>query len=265
MKRLLYILTTVILTGCGYNEFDPVGPGETDGPRATYTISDLRARYTGKPIHFDGNDVIIKGYITTSDKSNNFYRTFIVEDLTGAVEIRAGLYDLHNTYAIGQQVAILTDGLTMGMENGLLQIGRKSLQSQYQVEYIDHISLLKKSILRLDKSDILRPAKTSISELTDDMIGMLVTIDDLKLDCASDTTWALPSSLSPVSTPMSVNLKFKSSPDDSIYVFTSGYANFAGEKVPVEKINITGILLKNLVNGKQHYQLKLRDANDVSR
>ena len=62
---------------------------------------------------------------------------------------------------------------------------------------------------------------------------------------------------------MSASLKFKSPPDDSIYVTTSGYASFAREKAPHDQVAITGILLKTPINGTQRYQLKLRDMGDV--
>lgn len=80
---------------------------------------------------------------------------------------------------------------------------------------------------------------------------------------AVDTTWALPASLSPSGTPQNVNLKFRSSPSDSIYVYTSGYANFAGDRVPTAPVSLTGILMQGKVGGRTVYQVKLRDLQDV--
>ncbi|MFR4026103.1 MAG: hypothetical protein ACLTZY_10975, partial [Alistipes indistinctus] len=79
------------------------------------------------------------------------------------------------------------------------------------------------------------------ARLDDGGSGRWSVSDGMRLDGAVDTTWALPASLSPSGTPQNVNLKFRSSPSDSIYVYTSGYANFAGDRVPTAPVSLTGI------------------------
>ena len=191
----------LILCRCGYNDFDPVRPEEREIPNPTCPIADLRPMYNGVPAEITASNIIISGRVTTSDRTNNFYRTFIVEDHTGAVEIRAGLYDMHNIYRVGQRVTILAEGLTLGMDNGLLQLGRRSIVSRYEVDYIDHPALLDKYVLTDNGIEPVPPAVVAIPELNDGMIGRLITIKELKLDCAADTTWALTAAMSPTGSP----------------------------------------------------------------
>lgn len=66
---------------------------------------------------------MVSGNVTTSDREGNFFRSFFIEDETGAVEIRAGLYDLHAVYRLGQQVTVVADSLTLGLTGGVLQLG----------------------------------------------------------------------------------------------------------------------------------------------
>ena len=93
----------------------------------------------------------------------------------------------------------------------------------------------------------------------------------------SDTSWSEPVNLgAPVNTdgweaqpavsadgtPRSALLKFRCGAD-SVYVYTSGYASFAGERVPHGPVSVTGILLPGKVGGRRVYELKMRDLNDV--
>lgn len=265
MKRLCNILIAIMLSGCNYNSFDPVVYSEPEIPLANTTIAQLKSLYQGSPTDITDTEIIISGYIITTDKSNNFYRTFIIDDGTAAAEIYAGLYDLHNNYKQGQRVTVLAKGLCMAANNGMLQLGVRGSNPKYPVDYISHAGVLKQHILRHNESSIITPATLLIKDLNDKAIGRLVTVRNIRTYYATDTTWAVPASVSPTSSPLSANIKFKATTGDSIYVFTSGYADFAGELVPREKVNITGILLKNDINGKPNYLLKIRDLNDVEK
>lgn len=128
-------MITALLTGCGYNDFDGIVVPEYEEVPANVDIGYLRSLYKGEPLDID-RDMVVAGYVTANDLGSNFYRTFIVEDPTGAVEIKAGMFDLHNTFGYGRRVAIKAYGLVLGSYNGVLQIGRKSVESGYQTEYI---------------------------------------------------------------------------------------------------------------------------------
>lgn len=264
MKKWIYLFVLFFASGCGYNDFADPTPGDPELPVPSMRISTLRSLYRGTPVALEGEEITVMGRITTSDFTNNFYRTFMVEDETGAVEIRAGLYDLHAIYRRGQRVIIKARGLSLGMSDGLLQLGLHSYSpASYEVEYIDARPLLDRYVVRTELLDDEAPLAVPLPALTGDMVGRLVRIDGLRIDYPSDTTWAVPASLSPSGLPRNVNLLFRQTPADSIFVYTSGYANFAGERVPRGAVGIVGILLQGKVNGKLCYQLKMRDMNDV--
>ena len=83
---------------CDYDQFDPPNSEPGSVPVTTMDIATLRAFYQDDPVWVVGQrSVVVSGYVTTSDQAGNFYRSFFIEDETGAVEIRAGLYDLYAT------------------------------------------------------------------------------------------------------------------------------------------------------------------------
>ena len=112
LPKALPVFGAALLGACGYNEFGPPGDGRPAAPLPNMTVSSLRSLCADGPIRIEGSGAVLTGYVTTSDRANNFYRSFFVEDRTGALEVRAGLYDLHNMYGLGEQVALRLDGLS---------------------------------------------------------------------------------------------------------------------------------------------------------
>ena len=260
LAGLLLLLFSNI--SCDYDRFDPPNSEPGSVPVTTMDIATLRAFYQDDPVCVVGQrSVVVSGYVTTSDQSGNFYRSFFIEDETGAVEIRAGLYDLYATYRLGQQVTVVVDSLTLGMTNGVLQLGLAS--AAYETDYMNHRVVVDKHLFRNERFEEVIPRPVKAGELKEEWLGTLVRFEGVHLDGAVDTTWALPASLTSSGVPQSAYLKFRDEKSDSIYVVTSGYASFAGETVPTGTVSLMGILMQGKVNGKSVYQLKMRDLQDV--
>ncbi len=261
MKRLCLIGVLWACLACSYNRFEEPEPEKIVLPVPNMSLETLRTLYPGYPVEVAGVKVVLSGYVNTSDEASNFHRSFMIEDGTGAVEIRAGLYDLYRWYEPGRQVVVQAEGLTLGMDNGVLQLGLAS--DRYPTGYLDHRVLVERYVFRGDQLEVIHPRLVEPGMLREEWCGMLVRIEGLRLAETPDTTWALPAALTATGIPRSVSLKFRTSPQDSVYVFTSGYADFAGKRVPRGRLSITGILMRGEVNGREVYQLKMRDRNDV--
>ena len=133
---------------CDYDRFDPPNSESGSVPVTTMDIATLRTFYQDDPVCVVGQrSVVVSGYVTTSDQSGNFYRSFFIEDETGAVEIRAGLYDLYATYRLGQQVTVVVDSLTLGMMNGVLQLA----SAAYETDYMNHRVVVDKHLFRNER------------------------------------------------------------------------------------------------------------------
>ena len=259
---LVVLLLSFSNISCDYDRFNAPNQKPNSVPVTTMDIAALRTFYQDDPVWVVGQrSVVVSGYVTTSDQAGNFYRSFFIEDETGAVEIRAGLYDLYATYRLGQQVTVVADSLTLGMTKGVLELGLGS--AAYETDYMNHRVVVDKHLFRGERFEEVIPRPVKAGQLNEEWLGTLVRFDGVHLDGGVDTTWALPASLSASGVPQSAYLKFRDEKSDSIYVVTSGYASFAGETVPTEAVSVTGILMQGKVNGKLVYQLKMRDLNDV--
>ena len=123
------------------------------------TIAQLKALYTKGPVLIE-DDLVFGGQVVSSDQSGNVYRSFYIQDETGAIEIKIGKSSLYNDYKLGQWVYVKCQGLTIGQYGGMLQIGYRTDQPAwaavkpgYETAYIDVQYLIDTHIFRgpLDK------------------------------------------------------------------------------------------------------------------
>ena len=125
MKKIFVcILSGVLTVACGYDRFGTLGPGDLEGsgtlPDADLAL--LREHFYGDPFVVQ-EDLTVGGYVVSDDRAGNFFRSFIIDDGSGAVEIRAGFYDLHAYCQRGRRIVIHARGLAVGMYNGVVQLG----------------------------------------------------------------------------------------------------------------------------------------------
>ena len=259
--RSYLILFLILLGGCGYDKLE-IDPGLDDGESSLSNVllADLRSYYRGGPTQLN-RDIVVAGYVTATDRSGNFYRTFLIEDESGAVEIMAGFYDLHNIYHRDQRIVVRAKGLTLGCERGVLQLGLAAREgSSYQTDYFGHRLVMERYVYRDSVFCESDPRVIRVSELSEDLCGCLLRIERLVAD-ESGERWG--GGYSSEGMPLTGYRCFRDSAGDSIYVETSGYANFADRLVPEGTLSLTGILLRGSREGKVCYMLKLRDEGDV--
>lgn len=262
LPKALPVFGVALLGACGYNEFGPPGDGRPAAPLPNMTVSSLRSLCADGPIRIEGSGAVLTGYVTTSDRANNFYRSFFIEDRTGALEVRAGLYDLHNMYGLGEQVALRLDGLSAALDDGLLRIGLRGTDYEPVLDMESRV-VVARHVVRTGRTIDPAPMPLAPSRFAEAKLGSLVRVAGLRMEPVRDTTWAVPARLSADGTPRTALLKFFTDGGDSLYVSTSGYASFAGDTVPRGRLELTGILLRGKVGGKMVYELKMRDRYDI--
>ena len=259
--KILFLAVVVLLGACGYDKLE-IGPEANDGDRTlpNFRLGDLRDSYRGTPIRMEEN-VVLAGYVTASDRSGNFYRTFFLEDGTGAVEIMAGFYDLHNIYHMGQRIVIRAGGLTLGADRGVMQLGLAAESgSSYQTDYFGHRLVADRYLFRDSVFCDMTPCVVRLSELSESLCGRLVRIENVEADTPGEC-WD--GGVSSFGSPLTGYRCFRDMAGDSIYVETSGYAVFADHAVPGGRVSLTGVLLRGKYEGIDCYMLKCREEDDV--
>lgn len=255
MRNIAILLISSILCGC-YDTFETPG-NENKVPSTNLTLSELAAKYSGEPFVVE-SDIIVGGWVTSSDKSGNFYRSFTIEEHDAGVEIKAGIYDLWHIYPLGHKIIVNLKGLALTKDRGIIQIGRKAKAYEgYEVVDIGSKVALDKHLYRTSEHLDIQPIVTTTESLSEDMCGRLVRIKNLTFspepENVEELTWL-------------GEKRFVDSDGGFIWTYTRSYANFAQEMLPTSEVSLTGILqLTSAGTSTERYTLKLRSEEDCSK
>lgn len=249
MKKLFFVtaLLAVVFTSCVDEEFDKpeVIIPEYDGT-SNCTIAGLKAMYTGVLDSIE-QDTVIQGIVVANDESGNFYKTIVIQDATGGIELKIDRYDMYTSFKVGQRVFVKCRGLFLGDYGSLVQLGYIYNGSIGRIPDV----LVDEHIFR-DSLPGTPPAATvlTIPTLTPSYLSMLVQIDNVHF-----TDPGLPFA----ETSATTNRTIEDADGNQLLLRTSNYASFAADILPDGAGSIRGIL--SIFNGD--YQFYIRDLNDI--
>ena len=254
-KPLYFVLLVLLLSwSCGYT--NPPAPSEEwPDVRANAPLSLAAECATeGETIP---QGVVFGGVVTANDRSGNFYQSILFEDQSAAVELHIGLYDLHNSYPVGTQLAVRADGLAVMSVNGVVQMGRTIASwSDYRVEPLGVPAVVDRCVVVVGRGEPVEPQRVLVDTLSERMCGRLVRVEGLRY-VGDESDWGT----NPYSS-TSYRL-FLTSAGDSLAVCTSRYADFATRPLPVGEVNISGILYHDRQFGADMFVLKPRTYEDI--
>ena len=258
MRLLRYILlvATLLVVGCDYDRFDPIELRDETEWVPNAELSDVRHSFAVATTIRE--DMVIAGRVVTSDEGGNFYRTLVIEDATGTLELMIGMDYLYRTYPVGSLLAVRLQGLAIDEYNGVLRVGLQPDKWDYRTtSYMSHQAIADKYIYRTNSIAVPVPEHLSAGELTKRLCGQLVTVKGVHADDEA-TTWAEGRYTS--------YRKFRDERGDSIYVQTSPYARFAAQELPSDEVSITGVLYYGEVSGgRKTFIIKMCDEKGVVR
>jgi hypothetical protein len=226
---------------------------------ANTTIQQVKDMYTfGGPKVID-TDVIMEGYVVSSDKSGNIYKAISIQDKpenpTTAIKISMDETNLYTKYEVGRKIYIKLKGLAVGYSFGSIQIG------QAQGTELGRISAfeINNHIFRSCEVATIIPKKVAIADLNESMLEMLIEIDNVqfrddeigKSYANSDNT----ETVNRVLQSFDVNCNLQG----EITIRNSGFANFKSQILPEGKGSVTAIFS----NYYSDYQLYIRSTDDV--
>lgn len=256
--KIMFLLTcTLGFNACVDREFDspPVFEEDTDLV-GNFTIAELKALHTTGKLEPITGDKVLEVYVSADDRSGNYFKTLVVQDATGGIDLKLNGVELFNDYPVGKKLIIKLDGLYLGDYNKLIQLGGSigvDGSGKPRLNGIEDI-LVKTYILKKKGSVLVSPAIKTIGTLGVADQSTLIQLDNVEFD-ASELGQTFADAVGKVS----VNRTLRDCSGNSILVRTSGYANFAGQKLPEGKGTLIAIYS---VFGTDK-QLILRDPSDL--
>ena len=262
MRLTVVILVMLICVGC-YNHTDSPLLDVTL-PNRSVTISQLQELTSPLETTVIEQEIVVLGRVTATDEGGNFYKSIVVEDETGALELLVGEYNLARLYPEGLTLALRLRGCAACYRYGVLQVGsRRASYEADGVDYLESRERIDEVIIRGDDVEPIPPAKRQIAEFTTAECGRLVEVDSLML-VGSSSIDTLQGETLDMARWRGYAL-FRDNRGDTLVVYTRESADFAMSLIPHECLSLSGVLQYGKYSSLgNYYQLKLRYAEDCA-
>lgn len=232
------------------------------------SISDVKALYISgsNPVKIPSN-IIVKGYVVSSDKTGNYFREFYMQDAPenpiSGIKITLNLTNSYNKFNFGREIYVRLKGLYLGETNfgdGVVTIGGKIKTSD--TREIESITLkqLAKHIYRSPITEVIVPKLIEPTEVEKSNIGVFVKLrnalfsEDLKGKSYVDPT-------EDFDTKRKIQI-CKGLGFVDLFLETSSFADFSNNSLPEGGGEINAVISKDF--GGDFFVLVLNSVEDVN-
>lgn len=252
-----FICTLLVQWSCVDHEYDapPDKSYELDFPYNS-SIAQLKTYFVAGSFVTIPVELNIHAVVVADDRSGNFYKTIVIQDSTGGIELKLNRTGLYTDYPVGMKIGLKCKGLTIGDYNGLIQLGLGTYQDNGFTNLAGiEDALIDQYVFKGPKNHHVVPVIKTINTLTAQDISTLIQLDRMEFDAAErNKTYA------DVIGQRSSNLMLTDCNNNSILLRSSNFADFAGVKVPSGNGTIVGILGKY----RTDVQFFIRDTHDIA-
>ena len=219
------------------------------------TIKSLRKIHNLGMVEWIGQPIYIQGTVIANDEHDNVYKSIYIQDKTGGIVLLLDGLSLYQTYPIGTLVKIKTQNLFLSDYRHMVQLVA-SIDSSNGTLVTTGIPapLFSKHIQIVAENEPINPLMVGFKNLSDSLQGRLIQLSAVEFS-AADTGQTYADKKNKLG--LSRSLKFCSG--GTIYMRTSGYADFAGVKTPSGNGIVIGVY--SVYNNEK--QIILRDTNDI--
>ena len=269
--RIFILSLTVFLTSCVQDDVysTPDLQGKCQDLTPTKTIAEVKAAFA---LASSNNvtiteDIIIEGYVSSSDESGNVYKTIYLQDApenpTQGLVVSVDAVSTYTSYPQGSKVYIKLKGLAFGKYGNVLQVGYMNIDPVTNTSEFGRIpeKLVKEHLVRscAPKAKIV-PKVITLSQLSssiDPLIGALVQVNNAEFPIN-----LLCNVYAPNGTTVNRQLvdPTKTTPENKRVVRNSGYASFAADQLPSGNGTFIGILSKF----NSDYQFFINRVSDLN-
>jgi hypothetical protein len=230
----------------------PVNGNDTDSLISIKALRKLHAMGNFEPIT---KSMALEATIVANDEHDNLYKSISIQDSSGGILLNLDGSSLYQTYPVGTMIRVRLQNLFLTDYRRMLQIVASIDTSSGQLLTTGiPVPLFSKFIKVVKENTNVVPMVVSFKNLADSLQGRLIKISNVEFS-AADTNSTFADKKNKIGA--SRSLKFCSG--GTIYLRTSGYADFAGISLPKNNGDIVGIY--SVYNYEK--QLLLRDTSDI--
>ena len=215
------------------------------------SIQDVKDMYQGdESIEQISNDIYVKGYVTSSDQTGNFFKEFFIQDspsnATTGLKVILNQVDSYNQFNFGREIYINLKGLYIGEErvgNGVITIGGSTETDSFgtTVESLNE-NQIASNILRSKNTMEITPNVVKFSQISETYLGLLVSVENAEFaDNLAGKRYFDPVEVFDTSRTLQACEGFAYS---QFQLETSSFASFKEELLPEGNGTITAVVSK---------------------
>lgn len=253
---LFIVITMFSISGCLKGDFDtpPTNIPEIKDEQII-TFDKMFEKLVANKVTNIQEEKYLEALVVADDKSGNLYKSLILKDMRGEKGISMSIdeNEIHALYPVGQVVYVLLKDLAIGYYEGLPTLGVNSGSSVGRIPP----SLLRSVIIKSGRTAAVEPLKVNFTDLNSSHINRLIELEGMQFETVTaNTTYA---DANP-DNPQSLNHNLVDCANHKIILRNSGFASFAGDKVPHGNGSIVAVYsyFRNAA------QLLIRDVTDVN-
>ena len=258
LKKVLLLSAIVIFFGCVKDRnYNPPKESCVTDLVSNTTYSEIKNLYTEGVIQIQ-DDLIIEGYVTSSDEAGNFFGSLHFQDKkdnpSEGLQIAFDLRESHLFYPVGSKLLIKLKGLYLGKQKGVYKLG--GTFSSFGNLSIGRLPANVVSQHLFSSCDVLvsaNPTLISLSTLDDSMVNTLVELNDVEI--IEDEL-----GLSFAEIKEETERTLIDCNDNEIVLLNSGYSDFQSVVLPEGNGSVVGVLIKD----NDDYQIVIRDLDDIN-
>lgn len=239
--RIAALIISLLFAACAtatkpqYEEIPDDNPEE-----GLVSIQYLKSLANGRSTTIN-KDIYIEGFIIANDWLGEFYKTVIVADQSGGIEIEIDKKLLYLTVPMHAQIAISCNGLALGRVGSKVALGAKPT-GEYATDRIsaDEIGRYIKISNNYEMPD---PIELTIDKLSAEHISQFVCIRNLRIiDEEYGKTWCDPDKIADDDRFLTYTDRHFTDDDGNILtVRTLDRCEYGGEAIPHGKVTLAGV------------------------
>ena len=258
-QLLFYIvfLFFVMVTGCApKNNFDEINVFCEENLLANATYAQVQDLYQGELLQIQ-EDLVIEGYIVSSDKAGNFFSTLYFQNElinpTAGFQIEIDLFESHLLFDVGQKIIIKTKGLYLGKKKDVFVLGGTfSGFGSTTVGRLPGLKIPEHIFRACENFEDVIANNVEIENITSAYTNTLISIDSLQfLVDDFGKFFAEPEK--------ETERILEDCNSNQIILLNSGFADFQSEIIYETNGKITGVLLRE----NNDYFIAIRDLSDL--
>lgn len=254
----LLILATMFLSACVKNtDFESLGTACSSNLEANASFADVKGLYQGETIQIQ-EDVIIEGYVISSDKAGNFFGVLHFQDApanpTDAFQMEMDLRDSHLFFGIGDKVVLRLKGLYLGRSRNVFKLGGTFTSfGNVSVGRLPSNAVFEHVFVSCDASQSIVPTPITITGDMSAYANTLVKLEDMEF------------ALEDIGLPFALDREetkrlLVDCADNELEIVNSGFSDFQADLLPEGRGSITGLLIQE----NDDFHLQIRDLEDIA-